>query len=321
VERLETTDFAASHLDAAAILLAARHRAHRAAEPLLAPRFEEPAAAAAEVAALLEQEGASGAVAFRGTRGVGYLLGTPRGDPTWGPNVWVEAAGHAVEDAEVARDLYARAAARWVEEGRTAHYVIVPATDAPLVDAWFRLGFGQQQVHALREPPAGPAAALPPGVSIRRAARGDVSSLAGLDLVLPEHQGRAPVFSPGASLSLEAARADWEESIEDPAYATFVAEIDGRVVGSAIGCSVELSRAHRGVARPPEAALLGFAAVHPAARGRGVGRALGQRVLEWAAEAGCRAVVTDWRATNLLASRTWPRLGFRPTFLRLFRAI
>ena len=31
------------------------------------------------------------------------------------------------------------------------------------------------------------------------------------------------------------------------------------------------------------------------------------------------SAVTDWRATNLLSSRTWPRLGYRPSFLRLHR--
>jgi glycerol-3-phosphate dehydrogenase len=45
------------------------------------------------------------------------------------------------------------------------------------------------------------------------------------------------------------------------------------------------------------------------------------RVLLWARDAGHPTVVTDWRETNLLASRAWPSLGFRPTFRRLFRAI
>ena len=53
------------------------------------------------------------------------------------------------------------------------------------------------------------------------------------------------------------------------------------------------------------------------ARGAGVGKALGTTVLDWAAAEGYRWVVTDWRATNLLSSRTWPQLGWRPTFLRL----
>ena len=44
-------------------------------------------------------------------------------------------------------------------------------------------------------------------------------------------------------------------------------------------------------------------------------------VLVWARDASHPTVVTDWRETNLLSSRTWSRLGFRPTFRRLHRAI
>jgi GNAT superfamily N-acetyltransferase len=61
--------------------------------------------------------------------------------------------------------------------------------------------------------------------------------------------------------------------------------------------------------------------VLPEARGIGAGRALGEAVLGWAHDAGYRVVVTDWRETNVLSSRTWPRLGFRPVFRRLHRAI
>ena len=73
--------------------------------------------------------------------------------------------------------------------------------------------------------------------------------------------------------------------------------------------------------RPDHAGFLGFAAVLPEARGAGVGRALGTTVLDWAAAEGYPVVVTDWRATNLLSSRTWTRLGYRPTFLRLHRRL
>ena len=44
---------------------------------------------------------------------VGYLVGAPRDDSIWGDNVWVEAAGHAVEEAEDARDLYAAMVTDW----------------------------------------------------------------------------------------------------------------------------------------------------------------------------------------------------------------
>ena len=187
----------------------------------------------------LATENASGAVATRGGEVVGYLLGTPREDPTWGPNVWVEPAGHAVTRAEDVRDLYALAAARWVEEGRTSHYAVAPAGDAALVDAWFRLGFGQQHVYALREAPETPLTELPDGIEIRRPTRDEIPVLAELELALPAHQHASPVFSPLGPPPLEEAISEWEEDFDDPKYATFVAVVDGRVVGSAIGCSID----------------------------------------------------------------------------------
>jgi GNAT superfamily N-acetyltransferase len=318
--RVDVQPFTDDDLDAAGALLARRHTAHRRAQPLLAPRFEDVAEATREVAELWKVDGASGAIARLPGRVVGFLLGTPRPGKVWGPNVWVEPAGHAVEHPEVVRDLYAAAAARWVDEGRTAHYAVVPESDAALVDAWFRLAFGLQHVHGLC--PAAPVEAAPVvGFTIRRATRDDIAALASLDLVLPEHQARSPVFSAGEIPLLGERLAEWTEDIDDPAYTTFVAERDGAVVGSAVGCSVEESRMHSGIARPDDAGFLGFAAVRPDARGHGIGTALGRAVMDWIAEAGYRAAVTDWRATNLLSSRTWPRLGFRPSFLRLHRAV
>ena len=88
-----------------------------------------------------------------------------------------------------------------------------------------------------------------------------------------------------------------------------------------MGCAIGLSSTHTSLALPRGSAFLGFAAVLPEKRGGGAGRALGEQVFAWARDAGYAHVVTDWRMTNLTSSRTWPRLGFRPTFYRLFRAI
>ena len=109
---VEILSFSDEHLDAAAALLAERHRRHRLAEPLLPARFEEPGAARSELAAVWHADGASGAVALELGRVTGFLVGAPRPDPLWGPNLWVESAGHAVEEAELARDLYGAAAER-----------------------------------------------------------------------------------------------------------------------------------------------------------------------------------------------------------------
>jgi hypothetical protein len=144
--------FAEDHLDGAARLLAQRHRAQRVVEPGLDPRYEDAAAARQEIEEILGGDGASGTAAVSGDELVGFLIGRPR-DASWGPNVWVDPAGHAVAQAELVRDLYAVAAERWVTDGLTSHYAMVPATDPALVDAWFRLGFGHQHVYAIRHPP------------------------------------------------------------------------------------------------------------------------------------------------------------------------
>ncbi|SCL16641.1 Ribosomal protein S18 acetylase RimI [Micromonospora nigra] len=308
-------------LAACGALLAERHRRHLMVEPLLSVRFCEVGAAVREVTAAFETTDASGAVALRDGVPVGFVLGAPKSSPLWGPNVWVEAAGLAATDGEVMRDLYAMAAARWVGEGRTAHYVLVPAYDAELVRAWFRLGFGQQHAHGVRPAVRTRAGGELNGLTVRRAVRADIRALAELDLELPRHQGASPTFSSGVVSTLEENLAEWEESFADDGFATFVAEVDGDVLGSAIGCALEKSSTHLSLARLDNAGFLGFAAVFPHARGRGAGRALGAAVIDWAVDSGFDSVVTDWRVTNLLASRTWPTLGFTETFLRLHRTV
>lgn len=320
---LEIGPFEGEHVEAAGRLLAARHRRHRTASPLLDPRYADPVACAEQVAAAWGGEHAAGAVATRGGTVVGYLLGASTGSPVWGPGQWVESAGQALaddEDPELVRDLYAAAAARWHEQGRTAHYVLVPAHDEPLLRAWFGLGFGHQHTHAVRRT-LDRAPTPPPGVTIRPAVREDLPALAAGDVELHRHQRRSPVFSSAEPPSLDQARQEWEQDWGDPELTTWVAVRHGEVVGHAVGCPLTRSGAHRGPARPANAGFLGFAVVLPQARGLGVGRALGETVAHWSGAAGYDCVATDWRQTNLLSSRAWPALGFEPTFLRLHRLL
>lgn len=320
MSRVEVRPFTESDLPAAAVLLAERHRGHRVVEPLLAPRFEDPVVSESALRLVWESEHASGAVGSRDGRVVGFLLGSPKPGAAWGPNVWLEAAGQATSDAESMRDIYGMAATRWIEQGRTAQYVLVPAHDKALVDAWFRLGFGLQQAHGIRGLPTAPAS-VTTGLIIRPPTRADIPAMARVNQELRRHQSLAPTFSAVAVPSLEECLAEEEEDFGDPDFSTFVAEHSGQVVGFAVGCALARSSAHRGPAAPDRASYLGFAAVLPEARGLGAGRALGEAVLGWSAESGFECVVTDWRATNLLSSRTWPRLGFRVSFLRLHRLI
>jgi GNAT superfamily N-acetyltransferase len=320
VTRYEVRPFGPADLDAAAELLADRHRRHRLAWPALNPSYEEPAAVRGLIAALLDRDGTSGSIALVDDRAVAYVLGARR-DAKWGANVWVEDAGSAGSDPEAIRVAYADAAARWAAEGLTHHYAVTPATEAAIVDAWFSLSFGLQHIHAVREPPPADFVARAGSLVVRPAEKRDVDAIVALEPILPTHSGQSPVFSSVLHSTPEAARADVEEEIEDPRLVPYVAEAQGRVVGTATFCSLDMSEGNTPLMRPVSAGFLAYAAVAPDARGLGAGRALGDACLVWARDNGYEWVAADWRSTNLEADRTWRAAGFRPTFYRLFRRI
>jgi GNAT superfamily N-acetyltransferase len=305
----ELLPFGDEHLEAAAALLAERHELHRSSEPLLPADVDFRA----ELEREWRAEGASGAVALAGDDLAGYLVGHRREDRV-GPHVWSFVAGHAVREPELTRDLYAAAAARWVDEGLTRHFVYVPALDE-LVDPWFRVGFGASAALATRETAAQPAPAGP--IVVREGSAADIEAAVALERAMGESMLPSPSFSFHEPDPHEEALAEWEGTWDDTeTYRHFVAERDGRVVGHLL-----LYRRPPDLRVPRGSIDLAQASTEPAERGGGVGLALTAHALGWAHAHGFPVMTTDWRMTNLLASRFWPRRGFRETFLRLHRSI
>jgi GNAT superfamily N-acetyltransferase len=283
--------------DEAAALLAERFRAQRAAEPLL-PEIDDFAAQLPE----------NGHVATRGGEAVAYLAGAL--DEAAQMGRW-QFAGHAASEPEALRDLFALQA---VELGVRRFMVTVPAADAALVDAWFRLAFGCQAVWAVREAEA--AEPVDFGGTIRPATPEDTEAIVDFDLLLYGHQEATPSFSEFPPPPREQSRAEASELWDEP-YFTFIAERDGTAQGLLV-----LYRRPAGDLRVPiENIDLAFAVTRPEVRGSGTGLALAAFALRWAAEHDYRSVTIDWRIVNLLSSRFWPRRGFRPQYLRLYRAV
>jgi ribosomal protein S18 acetylase RimI-like enzyme len=319
--KLEIRPFSDEHLEDAARLLAGRHRRHRAVEQLLPARFEAPADALQEVTSAWQLDGASGVTAFRGGKAVGFLVGSARDAAIWGDNRWVDYAAHAAQEAEDVRDLYAVAAARWVEEGADNHYALVPTFDPGVVEAWFRVGFGQQQGHGVREVTRVAGQTPAEGVEIRKPTPDDIDRLIDVDLALPRHQRQSPVFSRRPVPTEQESRDEWARTFAAGDEELFIGCVDGMPV--AVFSLVDGSRStyFQGLARPEQSCYLAYAATLPDFRGSGVGVALTDASFAWASDAGYSSMGTDWRVTNLLASRFWPRRGFRTTFLRLYRHI
>jgi GNAT superfamily N-acetyltransferase len=300
---MEIVPFADEHLDAAAEMLAARHARHRAAEPLL-PELTDPHGA---IERQWRADGASGVFSASG-----FLIGAPLTFPG-GSWLFAGIAAHAVEgDREQARDIYAAAAQRWVDDGHNRHAVMVPSHDNELVDAWFRLSFGASSVLAMR--PTAEEEHVDGGVEIRRGTSDDYPEAARLELEMFNTMQPAPSFSDLVLQSYEETLAEWHEDEQD--YELFVAERDGRIVGQFL-----LYHRPPDLRVPADSIDLAQASVDPEARGTGVGSALTAHVIGWACENGYATMTTDWRMTNLSASRFWPKRGFRPTFLRLYRSL
>jgi GNAT superfamily N-acetyltransferase len=282
----------------AAALLVERYTRQRAAEPLL-PEV-------ADVAAQLPDE--EGFVATRGGEVVAYLTGAVKDD-----TAYTSIAGAAARDPEAVRDLFGALAPTF---GVTRFMAFVPASEPELVDAFFRLSFGRSATLAVREP--APAQPVPYGVTVRESRPDDLRAFAELDQMLYALLTNPPSYSDLAIPTLEESMAESSDLWDDTGlFWSFVAERDGQPVGAII-----MYRRPPGDLRIGEDTVdLAFAGTSPSARGTGAGVALTHHVLTWAHEQGFRAVSTDWRETNLFASRFWPKRGFRPTYLRLYRAV
>jgi len=296
VGKLEIHRFSEEFRDAAAELLAARHARQRRAEPLL-PDVDDFAT---------HIPAGEGAVATRGAEVVAYLIASVRSD-----RAEVGIAGVAASEPEAVRDLYAQLARTWPSR----HQALVPASEPDLVDAFIRLAHGVQFVFAVRgTEPAEPVAF---GGTIRAGTPDDLRAVAELDRILWTVQADAPSFS-GLDVEAEDFEAEWAGLWTDPLFPLHVvAERAGRVVGHAL----LYSRPNGDLRVPAGNVDLAHAATIEGARGSGVGLALTAHVLRWAHEHGFRSITTDWRSVNLLASRFWPRRGWRPTHYRLYRSI
>lgn len=296
MQRLEIHPFTEDFRGEAARLLAERHARERVAEPLL-PEVDDFAA---------HVPAGDGAVATRGGEVVAYLIGAVNGD-----RAEVGLAGVAASEPEAVRDLYAHLARAWPPR----HQVLVPRSEAELVDAFFRLAHGIQFVLAVRE--TEPAEPVDFGGTIRPGLPEDLAVVAELDRILWRLQADSPSFS-GMDVAAEDFESEWAGLWDDALFPLHaVAERDGRVVGHAL-----LYRRPTGDLRVPDASVdLAHAATLEEVRGSGAGLALTAHVLRWAHDNGFRSMTTDWRSVNLLSSRFWPRRGWRPTHYRLYRAV
>ncbi|MFL6014286.1 MAG: GNAT family N-acetyltransferase, partial [Gaiellaceae bacterium] len=178
------------------------------------------------------------------------------------------------------------------------------------------LSFGASAALATRETSPEPPPPAEAEIAIRPSTPDDLDTTARLDAEMRRSMRPAPSFSGADPWTHDEYVEDWRNTWDEEQFVHFVAEREGVVVAHIL-----LYRRPHDLRVPRDSIDLGAASTLPAARGSGAGRALTEHVLHWAHENGYPTMITDWRMTNLLASRFWPKRGFRATFLRLYRAL
>jgi ribosomal protein S18 acetylase RimI-like enzyme len=314
--------FLKEHLPAAAALLARQAAALRQELPLLPARTEQVQAAASLLAALLEKPESSGTVLVEQGELAGCLLGSYGENDFFGRHVWVPYGGLALRDAgdaDALGELYAAAGDGWMQDGVLNHYLVCPLVPHWL-EVFFALSFGQEQAYALAslaEERAQPAPS--PGIHLRQVQPGDAAQLAENAHWIAAFLNTAPVWEPVPPAHLERIRPAYAGLAQDPTSTTWIALDGEQLVGYAVFYATEQGAEH--YLGDPGAGHFAAAAVHPAYRRRGLGRALFTRLLNAARQAGFRVLYSDWRTTNLSAAQVWPRFGFQPYAVRLLRRV
>jgi GNAT superfamily N-acetyltransferase len=172
------------------------------------------------------------------------------------------------------------------------------------------------QAHAAR--PIPPDLTAPTGTTfrVRRAGPEDADLLDPIFPIIPAALMRPPAYAISPPERFERLRQDYEPDLAAPEARYWLAEQDGVAVGL-----VGFYEPEPHPMIPDGATEMAVAMTLPAARGRGVIRALVETAWADALGRGIRWAVTDWRTASLPTHRSWMALGYRPTHYRLHRHV
>ncbi|MFN8412602.1 MAG: GNAT family N-acetyltransferase [Anaerolineales bacterium] len=321
--KTEFLPFTEKMIPEAGRLLAQRHKHNRTIQPLLPARFEDEGVSTKAVEALWQKKLKSGYAAFRNGKMIAYLIGEFLVQP-WGRCGYVYLPGYALAESEstnILQDLYALLGEGWVKNGVFSHNLYISATDAHIVNAFFSLGFGKERVDALMDlrSLAIPTIESPSGISIRRTGTGDNEYLGGLSDVIFRALANPPYWHPTVPEDWDELHEGWSELADDKEWTVWLALENNKALGT-VGFRPEEEEA-TSILVSPKTVYLSVAATKPEARGRGVSTFLTWQGLKQSQEDGYQICYTNWISSNLLASRFWPRFGFKDVAYRLTKKI
>jgi GNAT superfamily N-acetyltransferase len=319
----ESLPFTNEMIPDAGRLLAQRHTCNRKNLPLLPARFEDPQITTKAVETLWQKKLKNGYAALRDGKLIAYLLGELVVQP-WGRCGYVYLSGYALGEGEkpsVLQDLYSLLGNDWVNKGCFNHYLYLSAADDQVIEALFDLGFGKERVDALMDlvTLAVPKMKEPAGMAIRRAGPGDNEHLGSLSDIIFRALANPPYWHPTVPEDWDELHEGWSELADDQEWTIWVALENDEALGT-VGFRPEWEEDTQMLVSP-RTVYLSVAATKTEARGRGISTVLTWHGLAQARKDGFEICYTNWISPNLLASRFWPRFGFKDVAYRLVKRI
>jgi GNAT superfamily N-acetyltransferase len=210
---------------------------------------------------------------------------------------------------DIYRSLYGALSGQLVAVGAFEHMVTVVTVHADVLQHFFELGFGVDQIKGRRLLTR--LSNVPQGVTVRPARVDDIAELVDLAAEVTLFHAEPPMLRPALG-NFGDIRDGYLSALKDDRRLLLVAEHDNRPVGlMQVGPD----------SRYRNTATIGMAGVTPSARLRGIGGALLAGVVDWAAERHYEACGVEWTSPNPISDHFWRRHGFDPVHCKLVRRI
>jgi hypothetical protein len=250
---------------------------------------------------------------------VGYIMGEIKFNNRIGRAAWVPYDGIAIREdqsSELIRHLYAKASVLWLEQGCFSHYTLVPIANTVYYEAFLKLSFAIEQVHAVMNIEEYKPFENAADVDIRLTNKMDSEVLGKMSSIISTFQNSAPVFIPALPEVLANIKRAFKGLVEEEDVIVLIAEKDKKDLGFQ-----EYEMITPNLMTPDDGIELCTAGTYSSQMGSGVGKKLmneGCRVIK---EKGYGNITIDWRITNLASSTFWPKCGFKPVAYKMIRFI
>ncbi|WP_020578715.1 GNAT family N-acetyltransferase [Actinopolymorpha alba] len=214
------------------------------------------------------------------------------------------------------RRMYEAIAEKLVAVGCTYHSLPVPAGVPSALDTFFELGFGVDQIKGAvaigdREVPSSAGDDGRDVRDVRVATPKDIDELVQLAIELTKFHSRTPMFQP-ALLDVPRIRESLIWAIEDDAATVLVIDDGERPVAM---MSAQPDNAYA------RSVVIGMNIVAESVRSEGMGTAMLDVLLRWAADRAYEYCTVGWASSNLISDAFYRSHGFTPIRHRLHRRI